>query len=150
MMFRAPSARPRNETKAFFECNPALKEIVLAALEAAHYFSGADRNAIVLEREDALIRVYEAMVYWSEYSDLPFEFQAETTVLDNLFEALFVSVKGQKTSITPSALRDAEKVTRFLIWRSFGKHDPNEPIASLEYQNPKVRAKRSQKPKVED
>ncbi len=144
-MFRSPSARPRNETKAFFECNPALKEIVLAALEAAHYFSGADRNALALEREDALIRVYESMVYWVEYPDLPFEFQAETTVLDNLFEALFVGVRGGKSTITHGVLRDAEKVTRFLIWRSFGDHDPNEPIVSLEYQKPKVRTKRSQK-----
>ncbi len=142
-MFRTPSARPRNETKAFFECNPVLKEIVLAALEAAHYFSGADRNALALEREDALIRVYEAMVYWVEYPDLPFEFQAETTVLDNLFEAIFVSVRGAKMGVSQGALSDAAKVTRFLIWRSFGDHEPSELLVSLEYQKPKVRSKRS-------
>lgn len=149
-MFRTPSARPRNATKAFFECNPVLKEIVLAASEAAQYFSGADRNAIALEREDALIRVYEAMVYWAEYPDLPFEFQAETTVLDNLFEALFIGVRGVRSSVTHDALLDAEKVTRFLIWRSFGDHDPNEPIVSLEYQKTKARSKRTQKLKAED
>ena len=149
-MFRAPSARPINETKAFFECNPALKEIVLAALEAAHYFSGADRSAIALEREGALIRVYEAMVYWSEYSDLPFEFQAETTVLDNLFEVLFVCVQGQKASVSQDALRDAAKVTKFLIWRSLGAHDPNEPIVSLEYQKPKGRSQNRGKPNSMD
>lgn len=149
-MFRTPSARPRNATKAFFECNPVLREIVLSASEAAHYFSGADRNAIALEREDALIRVYEAMVYWTEYPDLPFEFQAETTFLDNLFEALFVGVRGIRSSITHDALRDAEKVTRFLIWRSFGDHDPNESIVSLEYQKPKARTKRSQKPQTDN
>ncbi|WP_417811954.1 hypothetical protein [Thalassospira alkalitolerans] len=115
----------------------------MAALEAAHYFSGADRNALALEREDALIRVYEAMVYWVEYPDLPFEFQAETTVLDNLFEAIFVSVRGLKANISSCALSDAEKVARFLIWRSFGDRDPNEPIVSLEYQKAYVRSKRS-------
>ncbi|WP_417799072.1 hypothetical protein [Terasakiella pusilla] len=115
----------------------------MAALEAAHYFSGADRNALALEREDALIRVYEAMVYWVEYPDLPFEFQAETTVLDNLFEAIFVSVRGAKMGVSQGALSDAAKVTRFLIWRSFGDHEPSELLVSLEYQKPKVRSKRS-------
>lgn len=139
-MYRKPVVVPRNETKAFFDANPKLQEIVQAGVEAGLYFSGADeRRSIELELSPALVRVYETMVYWREYRDLPFEFQAATTFLDNLLDALFVGVEGLRYGLTQEGKYKARELMRFLIWRTFGDHEPDQSIVSFEYEGAKAR-----------